>query len=385
MILNITNDIDLSSFYVVFKGSTMNEKPGWYGLSHLMEHLLCKGVEHLMDDFQRYDITHNAYTSENEIVFFIEGLDKYVNKYKDEFLDGLLSYKPTLEELENEKKIVIEEYKDSFNSQLYSHFLNVYRKKYKLYGPIGLRNDIENYTIDDCLEYQSNFLKSPSMIINVSKNNDFTRDMDFVTNINPSNIKEYDNVDTYNIIDDENITVSSNKIPLELSNKFNNKSSILNISPIIKDDFAIIKFINSMLSDGLNSPLYNEIREKNGLAYYVNATTDKLDNKNIVICIYTETSNNNVEKVQYEIKNILDNKEKYLTQERFDIIKDNYLVKIEERKILVHNNVIRYINDDKWNIENIINDITLNDIYNIFDKYYKWDNFYKSVYGEEFD
>ena len=50
MIINLKSQNDLSGFYIVYEGSTNLEKPGWYGLSHLMEHLLCKTFFHLLED-----------------------------------------------------------------------------------------------------------------------------------------------------------------------------------------------------------------------------------------------------------------------------------------------------------------------------------------------
>jgi predicted Zn-dependent peptidase len=41
-----------------------------------------------------------------------------------------------------------------------------------------------------------------------------------------------------------------------------NKTSIVILSKIINEDFAYVNFINSMLSLGLKSPLYQEVREK---------------------------------------------------------------------------------------------------------------------------
>ena len=70
MIVNLKSQTDLSGFYVVFYGSTNLEERGIYGISHLMEHLICKNFEHLRDDFEREGIDWNAYTTQNEIVFF---------------------------------------------------------------------------------------------------------------------------------------------------------------------------------------------------------------------------------------------------------------------------------------------------------------------------
>jgi hypothetical protein len=38
-------------FYVVYEGSTNLEKP-WYGISHIMEHLVCKALDHFTRRFR---------------------------------------------------------------------------------------------------------------------------------------------------------------------------------------------------------------------------------------------------------------------------------------------------------------------------------------------
>lgn len=383
MIKNIKNEIELSSFYVIFDGSTMNEKPGWFGISHLMEHLICKSFEHLQNDFQRYGINWNAYTSNTEVVFWINGLDEYVNKYKYEFLNCIINYEPTEEELENEKKIVLEEYKDSFNDQISCHFLNLNRKILGYFHPIGLRSDIQNYTIENCKEYLNLFIKKPSIIINVSKNNIFNVDVDFSKKIEykPLELKK---LPTFKIKNENDLNVPNGTIPLELINDFKNKESIINVSNIATSDFALINFTCSVLGSGLNSPLYQEIREKSGLAYYVQCINQKLNYKSSCVTILTETSNDKVDLVQDKIKLVLQNKEKFITKERFNIVKDNFNVKLKKSNILRYNNVYKYFEPEEWNLENIIDGITLNDVYDIIDKYFNWKNFYKSIYNQEF-
>ena len=111
-VLNVKSETDLSGFYIVYKGSVCNEKKGWYGLSHLMEHLICHSFDDMYDDFDRDGIANNAYTSDNEIVFYFTGLDEYLVKYKDEILKRILKFGVTEEMFQNERKIVLEEYKD---------------------------------------------------------------------------------------------------------------------------------------------------------------------------------------------------------------------------------------------------------------------------------
>jgi len=383
MVINVKSETAMSGFYIIFKGSTMNEKPGWYGISHLCEHILCKAIFHLQDTYQQKNIKWNAYTSVDTVVFYMTGIDRHINKYKNDFLNLLLDFKPTQKQLDNEKKIVLEEYKMSFNSQIESHYFNLQRKMLSYYNPIGLRSDIENITLQDCNDYLDLYFKNPTKIINVSKFNDFETDIKFKVEIDvkPFEFKINDNL--YIITSDDNTDVPKGMIPLEIITEFKNKVSIIDVSTMLTKDFAYASFVCEMLSSGLNSPLYKEVREKLGLVYYISCSLDKLNDKSCSISIITNTSKNNIERVQHEIKNILQNKEIYLTQERFDIIKDKQLTKIEENEIL-NNNISKYMENPEWMIENIINTITLDDVYRVVDEYLNWDNMYKSVDINEF-
>jgi predicted Zn-dependent peptidase len=385
MITNVKSSTGLSGFYIIFEGSTMVEKNGHKGLSHLLEHCICKSFEHLQNIYQQKNIKWNAYTSNEEVVFYMRGLDRHINSHKKEFLDLILSYEPTQEQLDNEKKIVLEEYKKSFNSQIEAHYMNLQRKRFNYYNAIGLRSDIEKFTLQDCKDYLKKFYKKPTKIINISKFNDFEHPAKFrkKPNVKPFQIKDYDNL--HIITSDEETDVPEGMIPLEIINNFKNKVSIINTSPIITKNFAYASFLCEMLGSGLNSPLYKEVREKLGLVYSIHCYNDKLNDKSSMIGISTDTSNKNIDIVQNQIKMVLENKEKYLTQERFDIVKDSYLTKIEESEILNYSSIRKYIDDPEWLIETIINDVTLQDVYDLVDQYLDWNKLYKSVDKTEFE
>ena len=74
MIQFAPSQTQLSGFYVVYKGSTNFENEGTRGMSHLMEHLMCKAFDHLQDELAINCVDWNAYTSPGTIVFFVNGL-----------------------------------------------------------------------------------------------------------------------------------------------------------------------------------------------------------------------------------------------------------------------------------------------------------------------
>jgi predicted Zn-dependent peptidase len=367
MIINLKSQTDLSGFYVVYEGSTNLEKKGWYGISHLMEHLMCKNFDHLQEDFDKDGIDWNAYTSSNEIVFYLTGLDEKVNKWKGEFMDLLSEFNVTKEQFENERNIVLEEYMDCFNDQTQSHQLNLSRKLFNDYDPIGLKEDLENLKFMDCLNFFELQYAKPSKIINVSKNKEYkNRLIDFV---------ERDIV--------KPISFGNHDVKLELNNDFKDKSSLVMLSPVIDEDFAYIHFINSMLSLGLKSPLYQEVREKKGLVYYIHCYQTRV-NKQGLVNIATQTSNKNFNKVVDSIKTVFDNPNKFLTKERFDLVKDFYTVRRQKDEILRYKNVNQWINPEGWSVYDILDKVTLKKIKEVYEKYYQFDKFYISNDKTEF-
>lgn len=367
MIINLKSQINLSGFYVVYEGSTNLEKKGWYGISHLLEHLMCKNFDHLQEDFDKDGIDWNAYTSSNEIVFYLTGLDEKVNKWKNQFMDLLSEFNVTKEQFENERNIVLEEYMDCFNDQTQSHQLNLSRKLFNDYDPIGLKEDLENLKFMDCLNFFELQYAKPSKIINVSKNKEYkNRLIDFV---------ERDIV--------KPISFGNHDVTLEINNDFKDKSSLVMLSPVIEEDFAYVHFINSMLSLGLKSPLYKEVREKKGLVYYIHCYQTRI-NKQGLINIATQTSNKNFDKVVESVKIVLKNPNKFLTKKRFDLVKDFYTVRRQKDEILRYKNVNQWISPEGWSVYDILDKVTLKKIKEVYEKYYQFDKFYISNDKTEF-
>ncbi len=367
MIINLKSETDLSGFYIIYEGSTNLEKPGWYGLSHLGEHLQCKTFFHLIEDFDRYGIDWNAYTDSNLINFYFTGIESKLDKFRDKILKSITSFNITKEQFENERNIVLSEYEDAFNDQSGSHYLNLNRKLFGVYDPIGLKKDLENLKFMDYLNfYEEQYLK-PSKIINVSKTKTLKNlDIDF----------------TERKISHK-ISYGNNNVDFELGNKFKDKTSIICLSPIIEKDNSKINFLNSMLSLGLKSPLYSEVREKRGLVYFIHCFQSRIDKQGIT-SISTQTSNKNANEVIDAIKLVFSKPEKFLTKDRFNLIKDYYSIRKEKDEILRYKNVNRWISPKEWDIYDIIDNLKLNDIKSVFDEYYDFDKFYISNDKKEF-
>ena len=366
MIVNLKSSNELSGFYIIWEGSTNLEKKGWYGIAHLCEHLQTKMIDHLQEDFDRDGIEWNLWTSSNEICMYLTGLEEKVNKWKHVIVDLIFDFKITKADFENERNIVIEEYMDCFSDQTQSHMLNLSRKLFGDFDPIGLKEDLKKMNFLDIMNFWELQYAKPTKIINVSKKDYKNPTLDFAERT---------------II--KNISYGNHNVPLELNNDWKDKTSIAILSPIINEDFAYVHFINAMLSLGLKSPLYTEIREKRGLVYYVHCYQSRMNQQGINT-ISTQTSNRNFNAVVDAVEGVIKNPNKYLTKDRFNLVKDYYGVRMKKDEILRYKNVSQFINPEGWSVYDIIDKVNLKKVRDVYDKYYNFDNFYISSDKKEF-
>lgn len=367
MIINLKSETDLSGFYIIYEGSTNLENKGNFGISHLLEHLMTKNFDHLLDDFDRDGISWNAYTDTNLINFYFTGLESKLSKYREKIIKLMSNFNVTKEQFEIERNIVISEYEDVFNDQSHSHYLNLYRKLFNDYDPIGLREDLESLSFMDCLNYFEKQYMNPSKVINVSKNYKFkSSDIDFVNR---------------DIV--RNVEFGNHKVDFEIGNDFKDKTSIILLSPVVKENWNYINFINAMLSMGLKSPLYSEIREKLGLVYFIHCYQSRM-NKDGIVNISTLTNNRNVSQLLDGLKKVLKNKDRIFTKDRFNIVKDYYSIRKQKEEILRYDNINSYLLPDGWSTYDILDKVKIKDLLDIYDTYYDFDNFYISNDKKEF-
>jgi len=308
----------LGTIYYYFGHSASSENVGERGMSHFAEHLLCKSFDHLLPKLTANSISYNAFTSDNHVVFYWTGLDEKLTEIEPEFLK-LFDFVPTKELFELERNIILQEYTQYMANQS-SIYQNINRKYYDYYGPIGCRTDIEAITYEDFLKFYSRF-KNPTNIYRV-------------TNNKKSEVKEiYKNVVYKNPIKIGKLKKS--ELMIESTSTFPDSVTICDWFDVSEMSKPELDFLGGMYSDGLESPLYQEIREKRGLVYglglYLEQFRTTMKAEFVAKC-----SPENVEEVRAVAKEVLTNPEKYLTQERFETIKSCIVTSKMIKKIQNH-------------------------------------------------
>ena len=360
MIINLKSETDLSGFYVVYEGAANFEKKGQRGISHLLEHMMAKELLSIEEARIRDGIYFNAETSQNDVIFFITGLEKNLANWREPLLSSLSGLNFPEEKFEKEKNVVLVEYLQGVSDLESNHLLNLWRNTLNVYGPWGLKTDLEGLTWTACQEYYNSRFTKPSKIINVSKNFNYKDDsIQFETRKPKKRIK-----------------LGDYSVPLELPEFSPEMTSIICMSPIIEEDFAYVDFIADLISGDLNSPLFKKLRDR-GLAYDLTMSEERINRQGLIL-LETSVLTEKIEKTIETVEEVLKNPKEYLSEHRIDLIKSSLRARQEKEEILRFANIDDYVHPAEWNVYSILNKIDLARIQEVYNKYFNFDNWYIS-------
>lgn len=355
--------LKMTSLNVVFNAGGLFDEEGKFGTSHLMEHLICKTFDDLQDTLTANCIEFNAYTADEQVVVFFKGLDSRLTpELKKSLVNKLLGGIDCVSEeaFLNERNTVLQEYSDYFNDP--GCCFNIIRQKFNYYGPIGKKSDIENFSYKDMKAQYKKFFKQPAKIIEIGPTKTDFSYVKFNENfvVEPKKIKYKK---CYKDVELETLPVSPDK-----------KSVICIGKKLIKKaDYPYIRIAMNMLTMGLNSPMYQEIRIKQGLSYAVHGEVDEFFNDSYLF-FEACTDNENVEKLNNTFKMFFEDISKWLTEARFNDIINSIEVAREQKKIFRYSNINDIIRKGYTCIPKNLKKIEFNKLIEVCKKYITLDN-----------
>lgn len=353
MIYNIKSPTEMAGFYIVYDGSTLLETPGLRGASHLLEHLMTKTYEHLQDELQARCVKWNAYTSNNEVVFLLQGLESEVNLFRRRLLASLTEFPITEQQFQTERSIVLQEYRDTFSDPYWTHIHNVERLRFGYYSPIGLRQDLEDLTLEKLREYWSQWFTKPTKIINVSN-----RYQHFESRPMPR----------VAVLDKALRPADRTTVTLEPNPQVKDNSVVLLQTDPVETDVPALKVAAACLSSGLNSPLYQEIRVKRGLCYGVWVVTYRYNDQHLVN-VSANVSDANSEEMVKVTREVLANPRRYVTAERLELVRQAMLLQEQIDAINRYDSVDLWLVPERFLARSVVNDITLEEVHAAIEKH----------------
>ena len=324
-IVNIVNPLGMSGLYVVFanRGGIYDE-PGRYGISHLMEHLVIKSTDCMRDRLQENGIAINAFTAPEMVVFHMTGLSSRITMFAKEFVERLLGGVDGITEdaFVNERSTVLQEYGDYFGDPVSCTIGNCFRKMYGSYHCIGRRVDIDSFTFEDFKkEYEAHYL-TPTAMFHVGQ-----------TGINLPGIETTETLpEAFNPL----VYAEDRKIELEEQPVVDRATVCCCTKDAVRaEEATAAKIAVDMLTAGLNSPLYQEIREKRGLSYFQGgaefAARDEMH-----VMFFAPTEKARVSELIAVYDDVFSNLDKHMTEERFQICLNRAQVQVEKQRILLY-------------------------------------------------
>lgn len=350
--------LKMTTLRIVFDAGSRLELYGRYGTMHLMEHLICKTFKDLYPQLSKLGIGWNAYTSSEQVEVYFSGLDKYLTAdLKEELFKritgGLKSV--TKNEFESERNVVCQEYMDCVFDSDYASTMNVLRRWFGEYLAIGKLEDIQKFTHKDMVEVYEKHFRKPARIVEVGREK--TKFFETV------GFKEVEKTNKH-----EHFRNHRNETFVNIAS--DDKTSVFGIAKkmVSAKDYPYLSVGLDMLTYGLESPFYIELREKLGLTYYVQSAIHSYINRGIVI-LKACTGSDRADELISKMKELVADAKSMLTEERFETIMSNLKISREKADAVLYSNCGRYSTISKMKFPNNLDKIDYGKVVEVTMKY----------------
>jgi predicted Zn-dependent peptidase len=269
---NIPGIMSISAGIWVKSGSR-HESEEQAGITHFLEHMMFKGTK----ERSAYDIAQsmesvggylNAFTSTEYTCYFARCLDTKLDRAIDVLSDMVRNSQFPEEELEKEKKVVLEEmkmYKDSPDDYIFELFSTHAFKDHPIGRPIiGYEQTVSAFTRQDLFNYIADRYRPDNLLVAVAGHVDHDEVVRAITEKLPLESGE----PTVNIAQPltpyEKVSIEESRV-IEQTHMVMGKRALNFDHP----DKYLLLLANTVLGGGMSSRLHQNIREKYGYCYAI--------------------------------------------------------------------------------------------------------------------
>jgi len=324
------------SLGILIKVGSRYELKGQEGISHFIEHMLFKGTEDLeaLDIAERFDLmgTHvDAFTGKEYTCFYVKMLDTYLPSVLELLSEMILKSDFKLENIKKEKEVIVEEikmYLDTPDEYSIDVFIESLFDSHPLgHSILGLKETVLNFRREDILEYFKKFFLPNNTIISLAgnlKGNDVfgliekyfgkweKKEIDFNISTPVFNFKSDKREKELEQI---HVCIGTKGIP------YNDK-----------DRYKLI-LLNNILGGSMSSRLFQEVREKRGLAYSISSLYDSYVDTGVFL-VYAATDKQKLDELVHVIlQEFKDMKNKEVSQKELhktkEQVKGNLILGLE--------------------------------------------------------
>lgn len=281
------------------------------GISHFLEHLLFKDTEQftgkeLLEAFTQLGGYYNASTDKDETMFYVRTMADNFELATDIIYDIVCKPVFRQEDMETERKIVLEELaqtKDNLDDYIYEESTRTLLDKDNIYLPpvIGRKGDLQSITLCDVKSYYQERFKDIMIVVNCDAS--MKQQVKKYVSAKFASRKQYVN------FEEKRLGPLSQKSSIKVVNNGTFQYNTVVLFPAYKyaevQENMVLNFLRFCLTGaGLFSILYYEIREKMGLVYTIKLSNER--NRYLGVSrLSFATSNKNVSGILRVIFDIL--------------------------------------------------------------------------------
>jgi predicted Zn-dependent peptidase len=273
---------DAKSFtlLVMFRTGSRNETPDIWGISHFLEHMAFKGTPTypsaalLAKELDSLGAMYNAFTGKEYTGYYIKGSKKVLPKAISIISEMTLAPIVLDEEVDKERGTIIEELnmcEDDPRRKIYDYFEQcVYENKQISQDIIGSKESLADIHAKQITDYREKYYISGNAAIAVSGfiPTDLVQQLEAAFSAFPSGKCDY------------LPAIVNPKKQINLCTKKTEQTHLaigfpgLNVHNAERD---VAQILATLLGGNMSSRMFSEVREKRGLAYYVKAYSDLMD------------------------------------------------------------------------------------------------------------
>ena len=385
VIFDRLESISTCSVGVFVKTGSRDESDTEEGISHVLEHMVFKGTPtrnyfEISEEIDYLGANVNAHTTKEETVFYINALTQFLGKSVDILFDIVTNSTIDEKELEKEKDVIVEEikmYKDSPDDLVFE--MNYADSINGQYGKpiIGTEDSVKGFTADEIRKYyKERYTKDNILIVvsgNFDKNEIIQKINQYFSKLGDKKTNRRDKIDFSFNAGKKIVTKDINQVNICISHQnedYNSKNKIYT------------DILANIIGGSMSSRLFQEIREKNGLAYSV-YTYNQYYLSGGLTSTYIGTNLENYEKaIEITLSEFKKLRENGVTEDELQKAKNKYMSRIafamenpRSRMGILGNYYIRK-NEilDSEKMKNEVNAVKLEDVNNFAKTKYLTEN-----------
>lgn len=255
------------------KTGSRNEAEKQAGITHFLEHMLFKGTHkrsayEIAQSMESVGGYLNAFTSTEYTCYYARCLDSKLNTAIEVLSDMIKNSQFPKEELNKEKKVVLEEmkmYKDSPDDVVFEEFSSQIFKDHPIGRPIiGYEKTVKSFSRKDLFNYIEERYQPDNLLVAVAGHADHNHILEMVQ----EHLNFENNGNTLNKeqpLSPYEVTSHTVTKPIEQTHMILGRRALNFEHP----DKYLLLLANTILGGGMSSRLHQNVREKYGYCYSI--------------------------------------------------------------------------------------------------------------------